>query len=173
MHLAAVHDPEALAQRERDLIDILGIERGPWQFQRGLRGGTQFNASFRYALTMPDAPVALAMLRAYISAVGLDQSDDWSISAMPSWTGATGKQRFATVSGGHIEPDRRERGQHATAVCHSPPRLRPRTADLGAAARALHARSRVESRTTASPSLTPRRYFQTVNAQRPSHKSTK
>lgn len=64
MHLAAVHDPEALAQRERDLIDILGIERGPWQFQRGLRGGTQFNASFRYALTMPDAPVALAMLRA-------------------------------------------------------------------------------------------------------------
>jgi hypothetical protein len=52
---------------------------------------------------MPDAPVALATLRAYITAVGLDQSDDWSVSAMPSWAGATGHQRFATVSGGRIE----------------------------------------------------------------------
>ena len=82
------------------LLDILGIEGGSWQFQRGLRGGTQTNESFRYALTMPDAPVALAILRAYITAVGLDQSDDWSVSAMPSWSGSTGHQRFATVSGG-------------------------------------------------------------------------
>lgn len=84
MHVASPPDPEALVQRERDLIDILGIERSSWRFQRGLRGGTQSNESFRYALTMPDAPVALAMLRTYITAVGLDHSDDWSVSAMPS-----------------------------------------------------------------------------------------
>ncbi|MEV0868529.1 HNH endonuclease [Brachybacterium paraconglomeratum] len=99
----ALPDLETLIDRERALVADLGIERPAWRFQRGRRGGTQSKASFRYALSMPDAPVALAMLRAYITAVGLDQSDDWGVSAMPSWAGTTDHQRFATVSGGGIE----------------------------------------------------------------------
>ncbi|MGP9538126.1 HNH endonuclease [Brachybacterium sp. AOP43-C2-M15] len=96
-------DPSELIRREKDLIADLGIERPTWRFRRGGRGGTRTLASFTYALSMPDASNALAMLRAYITAVGLDQSDDGSVSAMPSWAGATDHQRFATISGGGIE----------------------------------------------------------------------
>ena len=103
LRMTSLPDPEALVQRESDLVDILSMGRRPWQLQSGQRGRTPSKESFHYALTMPDAPVALAMLRAYITAVGLDQSDDWSISAMPRWSGTTGHQRFATVSGGGIE----------------------------------------------------------------------
>lgn len=101
--MAASKPPEALINMERGLIADLGIERPAWRFQRGGRSGTQTRASFRYALSMPGAPVALAMLRAYITAVRLDQTKDWSVSAMPSWAGATDHQRFATISGGGTE----------------------------------------------------------------------
>ena len=99
------HIPDAseLIRREHDLIADLDIERPTWRFRRGLRGGTRSLASFSYALSMPDAPTALAILRAYVTAVGLDQSDRWSVSAIPSWAGATDQQRFATVSGAGIE----------------------------------------------------------------------
>lgn len=99
----AMPEPAELIQREQALIADLDIERPPWQFQRGRRGGTRSLASFNYALSMPDAPTALAMLRAYVRAVGLDETDRWSVSAMPSWAGATDHQRFATVSGANIE----------------------------------------------------------------------
>ena len=99
----AMPEPAELIQREQALIADLDIERLPWQFQRGRRGGTRSLASFNYALSMPDAPTALAMLRVYVRAVGLDETDRWSVSAMPSWAGATGHQRFATVSGAGIE----------------------------------------------------------------------
>lgn len=96
-------DPGALIARERSLISDLDIERPAWRFRRGRRGGTRSLASFTYALSMPDAPTALAMLRTYINSVGLDETDRWSVSAMPSWAGATDEQRFATVSGAGIE----------------------------------------------------------------------
>ncbi|EWS82402.1 hypothetical protein BF93_12465 [Brachybacterium phenoliresistens] len=96
-------DPDTQIARERDLIADLDIERPAWQFRRGRRGGTRSLASFTYALSMPDAPTALAMLRSYMCAVGLDKTDRWSVSAMPSWAGATDEQRFATVSGANIE----------------------------------------------------------------------
>ena len=92
-----------LIRRERDLITDLGIERPPWRFKRGRRGGTRSLESFSYALSMPDAPTALAMLRAYVTAAGLDQSEGWGVSAMPSWAGPTDHQRFATIAGGGIE----------------------------------------------------------------------
>lgn len=95
--------PDALVARERALIGDLNIERPPWAFRRGNRGGTMSHASFVYALSMPEAPIALAMLRAYVDAVGLDDSDRWSVSAMPSWAGATDVQRFATISSANIE----------------------------------------------------------------------
>ena len=96
-------DTSELVRREQDLIADLGIERSAWRFRRGGRGGTRTLASFTYALSMPDAPTALAMLRAYITATDLDQSENWSVSAMPSWAGATDHQRFATISGGGTE----------------------------------------------------------------------
>ncbi|MGP5715259.1 HNH endonuclease [Brachybacterium tyrofermentans] len=96
-------DPSELIRREQDLIADLDFDRQPWRFRRGMRGGTRTLASFTYALSMPDAPTALAMLRTYLTAVGLDQTDRWSVSAMPSWAGATDHQRFATVSGAGIE----------------------------------------------------------------------
>lgn len=96
-------DPDTQINRERDLIAALDIERPAWRFRRGRRGGTKSLASFTFALSMPDAPTALAMLRTYMSAVGLDETDRWSVSAMPSWAGATDEQRFATVSGAGIE----------------------------------------------------------------------
>lgn len=101
--MAEAFEPNELISRERDLIAYLRNGRTAWKFQRGSRGGTQSLESFRYALTMPDAPVAFAMLRAYISAVRLDRSEDWNVSAMPNWVGPTGGQRFATVNGGSIE----------------------------------------------------------------------
>ena len=99
------HAPDAseLIQRENDLVVDLDIERPAWRFQKGRRGGTQSHASFTYALSMPDAPTALAMLRTYLKSTGLDQTERWSVSAMPSWGGATGHQRFATVNGAGIE----------------------------------------------------------------------
>lgn len=96
-------DASELIQRENDLVADLDIERPAWRFQKGLRGGTQSHASFAYALSMPDAPTALAMLRTYLTSTGLDQTERWSVSAMPSWGGATGQQRFATVNGAGIE----------------------------------------------------------------------
>ena len=96
-------DPSVLIRREQDLISDLGIERPTWKFRRGRRGGTRTLESFTYALSMPDAPTALAMLRAYVTAVGLDQTEGWSVSAMPSWAGPTDHQRFATISGGGTE----------------------------------------------------------------------
>lgn len=102
MERNAPHASE-LIRREQDLVADLDIERPAWRFRRGLRGGTRSLASFTYALSMPDAPTALAMLRTYVTAVGLDQTDRWSVSAMPSWAGATDHQRFATVSGAGIE----------------------------------------------------------------------
>ena len=87
-------DPSVLIRREQDLISDLGIERPTWKFRRGRRGGTRTLESFTYALSMPDAPTALAMLRAYVTAVGLDQTEGWSVSAMPSWAGPTDHQRF-------------------------------------------------------------------------------
>lgn len=95
--------PSDLIRRERDLIADLDIDRPTWRFKRGQRGGTRSLVSFTYALSMPDAPTALAMLRTYMTAVGLDQTDRWSVSAMPSWAGATDHQRFATVTGAGIE----------------------------------------------------------------------
>lgn len=95
--------PSELVRREQALIDDLGIERPKWKFRRGKRGGTRSLASFTYALSMPDAPTALAMLRTYLTVVGLEQTDRWSVSAMPSWGGATDHQRFATVNGAGIE----------------------------------------------------------------------
>ncbi|QNN81622.1 HNH endonuclease [Brachybacterium sp. Z12] len=100
---AAQPDSSELIRRERDLIADLGIERSPWRFKRGRRGGTRSLESFSYALSMPDAPTALAMLRAYLTAAGLDRSEGWGVSAMPSWAGPTDHQRFATISGGGIE----------------------------------------------------------------------
>ena len=94
---------DALVARERALIGDLNIERPLWAFRRGNRGGTMSHASFVYALSMPEAPTALAMLRAYVEAVGLDDTDQWSVSAMPSWAGATNVQRFATISSANIE----------------------------------------------------------------------
>lgn len=96
-------DPSVLIRREQDLISDLGIERPTWKFLRGRRGGTRTLESFTYALSMPDAPTALVMLRAYVTAVGLDQTEGWSVSAMPSWAGPTDHQRFATISGGGTE----------------------------------------------------------------------
>lgn len=96
-------DPSELIRREQNLIADLDFDRQPWRFRRGMRGGTRTLASFTYALSMPDAPTALAMLRTYLTAVGLDQTDRWSVSAMPSWAGAADHQRFATVSGAGIE----------------------------------------------------------------------
>ena len=100
---AAQPDSSELLRRERDLIADLGVERPPWRFKRGRRGGTRSLESFTYALSMPDAPTALAMLRAYIAAVNLDRSEGWGVSAMPSWAGPTDRQRFATIAGGGIE----------------------------------------------------------------------
>lgn len=99
----AIEDADSLIARERALIADLNIDRPAWRFQRGRRGGTISYASFTYALSMPDAPVALAMLRAYAEKVGLPDTDRWSVSAMPSWAGATELQRFATISSANIE----------------------------------------------------------------------
>lgn len=95
--------PEDLIDRERGLISDLGIERAAWRFRRGQRGGTPSYESFVYALSMPEAPIALAMLRAYVDTVSLGTTDQWSVSAMPSWAGPTDAQRFATISSGNIE----------------------------------------------------------------------
>lgn len=94
---------EVLVARERALISDLDVERRPWTSRRYSRGGTVSHESFVYALSMPEASIALAMLRAYASTVGLDNTDQWSVSAMPSWRGATDVQRFATISSANIE----------------------------------------------------------------------
>ncbi|MCK1802796.1 HNH endonuclease [Brevibacterium sp. R8603A2] len=96
---------DSLIADERKLIADLeiGIGEETWIFKRGSRGGTASYASFVYALSMPDAPIALAMLRAYVGAIGLTDTDNWSVSAMPSWAGPTELQRFATISSGKIE----------------------------------------------------------------------
>lgn len=96
-------EARALIARERDLIAGFDFDRTTWRFQRNPGGGTTSHASFRYALSMPDAPAALAMLRAYISAVSLDRSEGWGVSAMPNWQHDVQGRRFATVSGGGIE----------------------------------------------------------------------
>lgn len=98
------HDEAARIRTEQEIRhDLVGAPPSGWKYRRGGRGGADSWDSYFSALTMPGAPYAMALLRAFAESVTLGQLDGWAMSALPAWAGPEDPFRFSTVSFGQSE----------------------------------------------------------------------